>query len=403
MTSPPEAAAAVSCSTCQTANPSSARFCATCGSGLQSGDRSRGARYAANPSESVASFALISTIMPHASARAPQTYRLALLLGLALPLVGGVLGALPFALATAAFVVPVVYIVYLYDVNLWEDAPVSVVAAAFGLSSLLGLGFTLLWREGLFADTFELTINRRTGVVDLTELLVLCVLVPAVATVLMLLGPMYLASRPKFDDLMDGLTFGIVSGTAYAAFETLVVNRSLLSGSLGGDIDGALWLSLILNLALIKPIVYGSAIGIAAAQFSGLGERYDGFTGRFFARVLEAFGFIAAYQAGLYLTGLVEGSTGAVLGLLWGAVVAAALIVRVRTVLHHALVEGAIEAAARGGGSKWASGAHTYCGECEMPVLENAMFCVICGTSVRAQSKVGRTVSTPSAQQEVSA
>jgi len=403
MTSPPEpgAASGVACPTCSTTNPSAARFCATCGTDITSGDSSRSGRYAVNPNESVASFALISTIMPHAAGKAPQTYRLALLVALAFPVIAGVLGAVSFALITAALVVPVVYTVYLYDVNLWEDNPVAVVLGALGASAVLSLLFTLLWREGLFADSFDVQFNRAGGALDLTQLLVLCLLVPVAAVVLSLIGPVVLASRPTFDDLMDGLTFGIVAGVGWAAIETLVLNLDVLTGpAVLDDVNGAFWLSLLLNAAIIKPIVYGSAIGIAAAQFSGLGEGYDGYTPSFFARVGEAIGFIAIFNLGLYLTGLIEGSTGATLGMLWGLLVAGVLLVRVRTVLHRALVEAAVEAAAKGG-SKWQSEGQRFCGECEMPLLGGASFCIVCGTSVRAQSKAGRTVSS-SAAKEVS-
>ena len=42
-----------------------------------------------------------------------------------------IFGALPIAVLVAAFAVPIVYIVYLYDVNLWEDEPVLVTGLAF--------------------------------------------------------------------------------------------------------------------------------------------------------------------------------------------------------------------------------------------------------------------------------
>ncbi len=395
MTSPPEAGSATGCPKCSTLHPPAAHFCASCGTDLVGGDSKR---YAVNANESVASFALISTIMPHASGRAPQTYRLALVATLALPLIASIFGILPFALITAALVVPIVYIVYLYDVNLWEDNPVRVVLFALGISAALSLLFTLLWRELLFDDIVGVTLNRTSGVIDAAELLVLCLLVPIIATLLMLVGPVLLASRPRFDDLMDGLTFGIVSGVGYAAVETLVLNRAVIGGPVvAEDINGPLWVSLILNLAILKPLIYGSAVGIAAAEFSGLGEGYDGFTPRFYWRVAEAAAFLVTYSLGLYLTGLVEGSSGPVLGLVWALFIAGVLMVRVRTVLHTALVEAAVEAAAGGHGSKWASHGPRYCGECEMPLLEGAMFCIICGSSVRAQSKVDRAVSTTAA------
>lgn len=382
----------VTCPRCATSNPAAARFCQACGDSLR--ETEKRSAYAANPSESVASFAVVSTLMPHASDRTPQTYRWALAVGLAIPVLAWAFGALPFALATAVFVVPVVYVVYLYDMNLWEDAPVPVVLAAFALSGALAVGFTWLWRYVLFGDALSLSLSRKAGTFDLTQFLVPSVLVPVVAMVLMLIGPLYLASRPAFDDLMDGLTFGVVSGVAYAAFETLVLNWSLLRSG-AETADGSVWLSVIITAALIKPLVYGSAAGLAAAQFSGLGEGYAGFTGTFVVRTLEAMLFLVAFQAGLYLTGLVEGATGAVLGMLWGLLVALVALLRVRTALHKGLIEGALEAAARASGSKWAAGQETFCAECRMPLLEGALFCVACGESVRARPKTGPRPAVP--------
>lgn len=379
-----------SCARCGRANPLAARFCASCGDTLTSEARRR--QYAAHPNESVASVSIVSTVMPYASARAPQTYRIALLVGLAVPVIAALLGALPFALLTAVFVVPVVFVVYLYDVNLWEDAPVPVVLATFLLGGALGLAFTWAWNGWVQAQGGVL-LTRRAGVFDITQWLVPSVLVPVVAVLLMLVGPLVLASRPRFDDLMDGLTFGIVSGVAYAAFETLVLAWPVVRGGAEGGHDVALWLSLVVNAALLKPLVYGCAVGVAAAEFSGLGEGYDGLSGRFLLRTLEAMVVIALFQSGLYVTSLVAGTTGVLLGMLWGVLVAAFMLVRVRTVLQRALIEGAVEAAARAESSKWASGPDDFCAECEMPLLGDALFCVVCGASVRARTKSSRGAS----------
>ncbi len=380
------------CPRCGSPNPPAARFCAACGQGLTASGAVRG--YAANPSESVTSLAVVSTVMPYAAARAPQTYKLALAAGLAVPVVALFLGALPFALVTAAFVVPVVYIVYLYDVNMWEDEPVRVVLAAFVLSAVLGLAFTALWAS-VFHGGDAVSLSRKADSFDVLALVIPGVVAPVIAVLLMLIGPVILASRPAFDDLMDGLTFGVVSGVAFAAAETLVLNWTLIKTGLDGQPDVLVWTSVILNIALLKPLVYGSAIGLAAGQFSGLGEGFDGFTGAFLARTAEAMAWIVAFQVGLYLTGLVQGPNGLLLGMFWALAVAAGVVLRLRVALQRALVEGAMEAAARESGSKWAAGLEEFCPECEMPLLENSLFCVVCGVSVRARSKVGRQVGQP--------
>jgi len=380
------ASATTQCAACHRDNPPSARFCASCGAPVGHAPQKR--PYAAQPNESVASFALVSTVMPYASAQSARTYKLAFLIGVAIPIIAVLLGQPSFALVTAAFVVPVVFILYLYDVNLWEDQPVPVVLGAFVLSGVLAVGFTLAWRAWLQSIPGAAT-DSAFGVFNLWGFLIPNVIVPIVAVILMLVGPMFLASRPKFDDLMDGLTFGVVSGVAYACFETLTLNWLVIGGETGGA-NLAVWLPVIVNLAFLKPIVYGCAVGIAAAEFSGLGEGYDGFSGRFIVRTVEAMVILILFNGGLYLTGLLSGTTGLILGMVWALLVAGAVILRLRTVLQRALVEGALEAAAREGSSKWSSGPDDFCAECEMPLLVDAMFCVNCGASVRARSKDAR-------------
>lgn len=375
---------AIACNSCSTQNPPAARFCSACGGALS--ERSSGRGYVVNPNESVASFALVSTVMPYASARSARTYKLAFLVGIIIPVVAVLLGQPSFALVTAAFVVPVVFILYLYDVNLWEDQPVRVVLATIALSAVLAIVFTLLWKAWLGSQAGAL-LQTASGVFNLWAFLIPCVIAPIIAVILMLIGPVFLASRPAFDDLMDGLTFGVVSGVTYAAVQTLTVNWNVIVTPVSGFDAVASWLPVIINAALLKPIVFGCAVGIAAAEFSGLGEGYDGFTGRFIGRTIEAMVILVLFEAGLYFTGLISGTTGLILGLIWAVIVTGVVIVRLRSVLQHALLEGALEAAARAGSSKWSSGSDDFCAECEMPLLVDALFCVSCGASVRARSK----------------
>ena len=90
------------------------------------GGLARRKSFAAKPDEAVASFALISAIMPRGAGQRPQTYRIALAIALVVALVAAIFGAMPIAVLVAAFAIPLVYIVYIYDVNLWEDEPFPV-------------------------------------------------------------------------------------------------------------------------------------------------------------------------------------------------------------------------------------------------------------------------------------
>jgi hypothetical protein len=198
-----------------------------------------------------------------------------------------------------------------------------------------------------------------------------------------------LASRPEFDDLMDGLTFGVVSGVSYACFDTIVRHWELVTGGLQGQ-DPGLWVSLIFLEGFVKPLIIGTATGIACAEFSGLGRGYDGFTPRYFRGVAAAILANIAYQSGTYLFSFVGDATLAVvLSIVWGLVILGTLILRVRNVLHVGLMEAALERSARDGGIG-REGDLQFCGQCEMPLLDHAAFCNACGTTVRVQSKVSR-------------
>jgi hypothetical protein len=61
--------------------------------------------------------------------------------------------------------------------------------------------------------------------------------------------------------------------------------------------------------------------------------------------------------------------------------------------LQAALLEAAVEAAAKGDGSedRRSTFAETFCPECENMLLNNASFCIVCGTSVRSSSRQARS------------
>lgn len=111
------------CSRCRADVPEAAHYCQVCGLDTHTDDGARRASYAAKPNESVVSLKLVSTIMPRGAAIRPMTYQFALGLALLVTVIAAASGALPIAVLIAAFAMPIVYIVYLYDVNLWEDEP----------------------------------------------------------------------------------------------------------------------------------------------------------------------------------------------------------------------------------------------------------------------------------------
>lgn len=363
-------------------------FCHVCGQEAAAGEAGRRS-FAVKPDEPVRSFRVVSTIMPTGAAERPRTYQIALVIALVVALGSALLGWTPVALMVAAFAIPIVYIVYLYDVNLWEDAPIPVTGLAFVLTGGLAAVFTWFW-TGLQAPSIGAAADAGGPQATVTGILVMVVLVPIVGELIRQIGPVILASRPQFDDLMDGLTFGIVSGVAFATADTLVRHWALIEGGFNAPGDGwSTWTTLLLLEGFVKPLVIGTATGIACAEFSGLGRGYDGFTKRYAIAVAEAILWNVLYFGGMYLLGLLRpGWLSVLLSLVWGLLLLGGLLLRVRTVLQTGLLEAALENAARfhSDSGVGPDGELQFCAACEMPLMAGAAFCGACGAAVSAST-----------------
>lgn len=388
------------CPTCSTASPEVALYCYRCGTPLRGGASTRTGSYAVQSSEGVNQFALISTIMPHSNRETADSYRWAMIISAVLIIAATGLGLLPIAVAAAAFLIPVAYLVYIYDVNMWEDAPVPVVAGLFVGTGILAVLISLFFFRWVFEDQFNsLAAGSRVGIdaLSIPALLIFAVLLPVVAEVAKNLGGILLASRPQFDDMVDGLTFGIATGTAYAAFETIVLYSSVFTSPDFRTTDGlASWAVVVVNLMVVKSLIYGTATGIAVAAFSGKGDKYDGFTPSYFMAFGLAVAANVGYWLGVRLLSYVP--FGQALGLLWGFVILAVLVIRIRTTMQAALLEAAVQDAVRQDGvtSKRATAVESFCPECENQLLAGSNFCLVCGTSVRTTSRQARrTMSSP--------
>ena len=378
----------MNCPRCHAELPDVAHFCHVCGQDVRSDDLTRRRSFAAKPDEPVASFALVSTIMPRGAGQRPQTYRIALTIAMAVALIAAIFGALPIAILVAAFAIPIVYIVYLYDVNLWEDEPIPVTGLAFGLTGVLTILFTILVMLAAAAGcpTTALDGTDLGGGPSVWTFLLVALVVPIVGEAIRQIGPMLLASRPEFDDLMDGLTFGVVSGVAYACFDTIVRLWDLL---IGGPVeaDPGLWVSLIFLHGFVKPLLHGHGHRHRLCGVLGPGPRVR----RLHPALLPGGWWRRCWPtsaSGRHLPAVLRQQPDDVGRAQhgWGLLILGILILRVRNVLHTGLLEAALERSARDGGIG-SSGELQFCARCEMPLLDNASFCTACGTAVRAQAK----------------
>jgi hypothetical protein len=383
------------CDRCEAENPDPAQFCWRCGRALHrpADAGGRGDAYALQPSEHVAQLALVSTLLPHANRRVANEYRWALIAGAGASLLLTAAGLLAPAVMIAAFLLPCAYLVYAHDVELWEERPGATLGALFLITAVGSALVSIVWFRWVGEDAFAATLfanadGRGLGGLSVGAVLGFAVALPVVSELVRQIGPVVLARQPRFDDMIDGFTFGVASGAAYAAFETVVAFGLLFSVGIQSADALATWIVVILNLMIVKPVIYGAATGMAVATFSGRGEGYDGFTAAYARQLAIAIAANVAYWLGARL--LAPAPFGQALALLWGVVVAALLLIRARSLLHTALLEAAVEDAAREHRPRWATTDLAYCPECENALLPDALFCIVCGTSVRATSSAAR-------------
>lgn len=378
-----------SCSNCRAEVADTSSYCWRCGTDLRIGDPKRKSQFAAHPGEPVTSFNVITSIMPHASGDAPQAFRFALLAAISAPLVLTMTGFIAIGFASAAVAVPVLYLFYFYDANETDDQPSLVIGLVVVSSALLGV----------LSDRFQQVIFLPAGRSDLARFsydpssigssLVSAVFVVTLAQ----LGPAILTRQPKFDDLIDGLTFGVAAGSTFAAGETLSRSWTFLASSSlrTPDADTLRWITTVLELGLLKPLIFGAAIGLVVAAFSGVGEGPGRVSRGYLRASLVSMFLIFVWQAGNgVISGINGGSVRLVSGIAWSLGVAAYLLLRLRVVLHVALLEAASLTAARDSVPAYSNKGIGFCPECSMALVNGANFCSICGTSVRAHSRDAR-------------
>lgn len=386
------------CPECRAENPDVAQYCHMCGHALLRVDASAHGRdnsYAIAPEESVRQVAVLSTIMPHTNKEAADGYRWAFLITGFIVLAFNVFGLLPAAIVAAAFVVPVTYLAYIQDVNLWEETPIPVLATLFLLTGLVSTALSIVFFRWIFDEQFLALAQgagRRgggLGNLSLGSLAIFVIVLPVLAEVAKQAGPLLLCRKPAFDDQIDALTFGVAAGTAYAAFETVVSYAPVFAlGDIQVDQGITTWIIVVLNLMIVKSLIYGTATALAVATYSGRGETVDGFTPAYWTSLATAIGANALYWLGVRL--LAYAPLGQPLALLWGLLILGFLIVRLRVMLQSSLLEAAVEDAVRGHRHKAATSGGGFCPNCEVALLPESLFCIACGMTVRATSVIAR-------------
>jgi len=208
---------------------------------------------------------LISSLFPRLPRDSHRSYRLALGLGSAAIVVLAVLRLFPVALIAAALLLPLLVVLYLVDVNAYEDEPVWALSLTMGWGAIAGVGF------GLLALAVE--PSPATVIVSGTShyLVVQGLLLPFCGFFVLLGGPLVLLRYHRFNAVLDGVTFGASTAAAFSGAQAITYSAHLIGAGLrpGGAVLPWIWR--LLSFGLGMPIV---TMGAAAAACAALWLRY---------------------------------------------------------------------------------------------------------------------------------
>jgi RsiW-degrading membrane proteinase PrsW (M82 family) len=285
---------------------------------------------------------ILSTFFPRLSPRHQQPFRWAFLGLGALVVLLIAARFIPLALVVAALAVPLIYLAHFYVSEVYEQEPVWVLGCTFVCGAVLGALLNLaLYRVTLSQMRFTVGgLTPRPGYVLLTA-----VLLPIVAQALMLVGPLVLYfQRPRFDDLVDGLSFGVASGLGFSAAQSLLLSWRTITGALQPSGPVVSWVLPILRITFLAPLLSAATTGLICTVL-WLRRRRLRAGRRDAPQPLTAADRLTALPVaiGIALLGQILPRLAVVyahsqlLNLVWYALVVMALVVILRQVLHSGM------------------------------------------------------------------
>lgn len=370
------AAELVTCRRCGASVPQAA-FCAECGAALAAATAAgRPHAYAASPHEHLVHASVITTLFPHLPHRQAHVFREVFVAGIGVIILLAALRLVAPATLLALVLLPVLYLLYLYESEVYESEPFQVLGLTVVAGGVLG------WVYVVIAD--HLSTPTITGTQQ--GPLVSGVLLPLLALALMLVGPLLLLTRPRFVEILDGLSFGVASALGFTLVAGVTASWHLLTAPLVSGI-GTDDLLRVLREGILAGLVSAGTVGIiTSALWLHVHQPPAAAAARPVWRSLPiAIVAAVAVQVGL---GVASYYIPTLLGvvILWAAV-AAVMLVLVRVVLHYGLLE---EVAER------STGVLVACTECHR-LVPDTLFCSNCGAARRAMPKHARAPKPPGA------
>jgi ribosomal protein L32 len=214
--------------------------------------------FAAAPNESVLRPTIVSTIFPQLPRPSMAMFRACLGLGVATVLVLGLAKLYPIALIAGAVLLPVLVVLYMVDVNVFEEQSLPVIGGTLVWGLATG-SITALIAKGLSPSGSEVFVGGHGSLVVTRG-----VLIPVLSVVLILLGPLAMLRYPRFSTVLDGATFAAASASAFVGAEVIVQALSALSHGLRPPGSVLPWLVQLAIIAVALPLVTMAAMAATA-------------------------------------------------------------------------------------------------------------------------------------------
>jgi ribosomal protein L32 len=346
-------------------------YCVVCGTRLSEGGGVRRG-FSAAPNQSVLRPAPLSTLFPQLPPAEMNNFYVALGVGTAAMVLLAIFGLFPLAVVAAAVLVPLMTVVYIYDVDVYEDEPIRVIGLTM-LAGAVGGGIVGLLGRLLAPSGAISLIEQSSGAAVIRS-----VVLPLVALLLALVGPALLLRYERFNDVLDGATFGVAAAVCCAGAQLLVQAGPLFGAGLRPGGATGDWIVRLLAAGIAVPLLFAGAIGAAGGV---LWLRYRAPVRD--RHILGPFGS-PAFAIALAGAALVLGATAlevlnqmfALIALIFLDVVA---LMALRVIIHLGLMQ---EAAER------SIGPDVTCPNCGEQTAHHT-FCSNCGYSFAALPKTG--------------
>jgi hypothetical protein len=241
-------------------------FCGACGAHLSHpGDRLARRRphsYAAFPDEPVFHLSLVSSLFPHLAHRRAATFRLAAAVLVGLLLLFSATDLEAPVVAVAALGLPLLFQLYVYEVDVYEDHRAGLSALTLLAGAALGVGWALLGGPVVASALAPSLVHHLIGGKSVEA----AVVVPTIGEILMCV-PMVAAvlsrrSLLQNGEPLDGFALGAASALGFTFAAILTNMASILSG---GVFPGRTFVSLgseALVRGLAEPVTAAAATGL---------------------------------------------------------------------------------------------------------------------------------------------